>query len=59
MSDQPRRRVNIFLIFAIALFVIALFAAKGHDLLAFGWNSWMIAGFISVCLMWLFPNAVV
>lgn len=61
MSDvQPaRRRVNIFLVIAVVLFVIALFAAKGHDLANFGWDAWLIAGFISLCLCWLFPTAVV
>jgi hypothetical protein len=64
MSDAPTRRGpilarNIFLIIALVLFIIAPFASKGSDLANFGTIPWLISGFISLTLAWLFPSAIV
>jgi hypothetical protein len=54
---RTRRAIRVFVVLALACFVLVILAAHGDDVFKFGWPSWLGAGAGFLCLDRLFPGA--
>ena len=58
VQTRSRRAIPLFLLLALACFIIMLLVAGAVITFATNWAVWEAAGFIALCLHWWFGTTI-